>query len=188
MKRHLAAAAMAGVVGSASLAAETYTIDSEHTVPTFEISHLGFSTQSGRFNKATGTITLDRAARKGSVDATIFTDSLDMSSPAWTAHMKAEGLFNVEKFPTMTFRSTNLVFSGSKVVAAEGELSLCGVTKSVRVEVKGFQCARNPRDGRSMCSGDVSASLRRSDFGMTKYIPEVSDELTVKIPVEAYRD
>ena len=189
MKRYLAAAViMAGVVASAANAPESYTIDPEHTIPTFEISHLGFSTQRGRFNKTTGTITMDRAARKGSVEATIYTDSLDMSSPAWTAHMKDPGLFDVEKFPTATFHSDRFVFSGAKVVAAEGQLTLRGVTKPVRVDVKGFKCGRNPRDGRQMCSADLTANLRRSDFGMTKYIPEVSDELTVKIPVEAYRD
>ncbi len=188
MKKYLAAAVVAGVAVLPAYSADTYTLDSEHTIPTFEIDHLGFSTQRGRFNKTTGTIVLNRTAHTGSVEATIFTDSLDMSSPAWTAHLKDPGLFNVGKFPTATFRSTKFVFSGSRVVAVEGELTLVGVTKPLTLEVAGFQCGRHPIEHRQMCSGNVTTTLKRSDFGMTKYIPEVSDELTLKIPVEAYRD
>jgi polyisoprenoid-binding protein YceI len=181
-------AILALVLASPALGAGVYKIDPQYTVPSFEISHLGFTTQRGRFDKTSGTLKLDLARHRGSVDATIYTSSIDMSSPAWTAHLKEPELFDVAKFPTMTFHSDKLIFKGSTVVGAQGELTLRGITKPITVKVRGFKCRRDPRSGKSRCGGTVTGSLRRSEFGMTKYIHEVSDEIKLEIPVEAYRD
>jgi polyisoprenoid-binding protein YceI len=128
------------------------------------------------------------AAKKGSVDFTIDTRSIDMGSAAWTAHLSDDDLFNVKNFPTMTFKSDKLVFEGHKVVAAEGQFTMIGVTKPLKVAVHNFQCGISPVDKRSMCSGNITAHIKRSDFGLTKYIPVVSDEVTISVPVDAYKD
>ena len=167
---------------------ETYTIDPEYTIPVFDVGHLGFTTQRGRFDHTEGRVELDIPGRNGSVDLTIYTNSLDMGARAWTVHVSSEGLFNIEKFPTMTYRSDKLLFDGDAVVAADGEFTLLGVTRPLRVTVNHFACATNPINNRYLCAADIAATIKRSDFGMTKYPPSVSDEIKISVPVEAYRD
>jgi polyisoprenoid-binding protein YceI len=171
-----------------AFSSETYTFDPEYTIPAFEVGHLGFTTQRGRFDKTEGKVTLDFAAKKGNVEFTVFTKSLDMGSKAWTVHVSSEGLFNVEKFPTMGYKSDRLIFEGNKVVAAEGQFTLLGVTKPLKVTVNHFACGPNPINRKFMCTGDITATIKRSEYGMTKYIPTVSDDITINVPVESYRD
>lgn len=188
MNKHIVACAIAAILAAPVFSADTYTIDPEYTIPTFEVEHLGFTTQHGRFNKADGKVMLDIAARKGFVEFVVYTNSLDMGSQAWTIHVSSAGLFNVEQYPTMNFKSDKLVFEGNKVVAAEGQFTLLGVTKPIRVSVNRFNCATNPMNKKPMCAANITAVIKRSDFGMTKYIPTVSDEIKINVPVEAYKD
>jgi polyisoprenoid-binding protein YceI len=187
MKRSLAFAA-AALLAVPAHAQDSYKVDSNHTWPVFEVNHLGFSTQRGRFNKSSGKITLDLAAKKGSVDLTIETASLDMGFEKWDEHMKGEDFFNVKYFPTMRFVSDNLVFEGNKVVAAEGRFTLLGVTRPLTLTVANFRCAPHPMLKKPACGADVSATLRRSEFGMSKFVPMVSDEVKIYSPVEAIMD
>ncbi|HWU83962.1 MAG TPA: YceI family protein [Rhodocyclaceae bacterium] len=190
MKKFLASIALAAAAAApvaSALAADTYTIDPNHTFPIFEVSHLGFSVQHGRFNKTSGTVTLDTAAKKGSVDLTIDVASLDMGFPLWDQHMADEGFFNTAKFPTMSFKSNKLIFDGDKVVGAEGEFTMLGVTKPLKLSVSNFKCGANPMNKKDMCGAEISATLKRSDFGMTKYVPVVGDEIKITSPVEAYK-
>jgi polyisoprenoid-binding protein YceI len=188
MKKYFAAFVVSSVIAAPAFAADSYTIDPEYTVAVFEIVHLGFTTQHGRFNKTGGKVTMDLAARTGSVDFTVYTTSLDMGVKAWTSHLSDEGLFNVKKFPNMTFKSDKLIFDGNKVVAAEGNFTMLGVTKPLKVTVNGFQCGANPMNKKPMCAGNITANIKRSEFGLTKYIPAVSDEVEIKVPVEAYKN
>lgn len=168
--------------------ADNYRIEPQFTIPTFEVTHLGFTKQSGRFDKVAGRATFEVPARKGSVDLTIYTASIDMASQAWTAHMKSEGLFDVEKYPTMRFVSDRLIFSGDKVVAAEGRFTMLGVTKPLRITVDGFHCRTFAERRKTICGADVYATIKRSDFGLVKYIPEVSDTINIHVPVEAEKE
>ena len=188
MKKYLVACIGVMVLAAPAFSADTYTMDPEYTIPVFEVEHLGFTTQRGRFDKTDGKVVLDFAAKTGSVKFTVHTNSLDMGSRAWTIHVSSEGLFNIEKYPTMSFASDKLIFDGDKVVAAEGQFTLLGVTKPLRVTVNRFGCGTHPLNKKFMCAGDIAASIKRSDFGMTKYIPTVSDEIKINVPVEAYRD
>ncbi len=189
MKKHiLLAFALSGLAGAAYAAADTYTIDPAYSPAHFDIDRVGFSSQRGSFNKTSGQITLDLVAKKGSVEFTINTKSIDMGSAGWTAHLSDEGLFNVKKFPTMKFKSDKLVFDGEKVVAAEGQFTMLGVTRPLTVTVKNFLCGPSPVDKRAMCSGNISGKLNRSDFGLTKYIPAVSDGVSISVPVDAYKN
>jgi polyisoprenoid-binding protein YceI len=188
MKRLLVASALATCVVMPAFSADTFTFDPEYTIPVFEVGHLGFTTQRGRFDKMEGKATVDFAAKSGKVEFTVFTNSLDMGSRAWTVHVSSEGLFNIEKYPTMVFKSDKLIFDSDKVVAADGQFTLLGVTKPLTVNVNHFACAPNPLNSKFMCAADIAATIKRSDFGMTKYIPTVSDEIRISVPVEAYRD
>jgi len=188
MKKTLAILVLSAALSAPTFAADSYTIDPNHTFPVFEVNHLGFTNQRGRFNRSAGKITLDAAARKGSVDLTIDATSLDMGFDTWDKHLSADGFFNTEKFPAMTFKSDKLVFEGDKVVAAEGSFTLLGVTKPLRLAVNHFHCGLHPFTKKAMCGADVAATLKRSDFGMVKFLPAVSDEVRISSPVEAYKD
>lgn len=183
---------IAGLIGIAltapAFAADSYSIDPRHTFPVFEVNHLGFSTQRGRFNQVSGKITLDAAAKQGSVDVSIATDSIDMGLDDWDKHMKSEDFFNVGQYPTMRFKSDKFVFNANKPVAAEGSLTLLGVTKPVRLTIANFTCGFHPLNRKELCAADVSATIKRSEFGMTKYVPAVGDEVRISIPVEAFKD
>ena len=173
---------------SAIAAEERFTVDSSHTLPVFEVDHLGFSTQRGRFNRTAGHIRLDRAQQTGSVDITIDADSIDMGSEKWNAHMKSGDFFNVARFPTITYHSDRLLFEHGKPIAAEGVLTLLGVSKPVRVTLLRFGCGENPIVKKPVCAADIEAELNRSEFGMTTYLPAVGDAVRVRVPVEAFRD
>ncbi len=179
----------ASVIATSAMAdEETYTIDPNHTLPVFEVNHLGFSTQRGRFDKTAGKIQLDIKKKTGTVEWTIEADSLDMGSAKWNEHLKSEDFFNVAKFPTITFKSDKLIFKGDKPVAAEGTLTLLGVSKPVKLTIHRFTCGENLMNKKLLCSADIESSLKRSEFGMTKYLPGVGDDVKVLVPVEAYKD
>jgi polyisoprenoid-binding protein YceI len=180
--------AAATVVATPAQSAESYTIDPSHTWPMFEVNHLGFSTQRGRFNKTSGKITLDAAARKGSVDLTIETASLDMGFDKWDEHMKSADFFNVTQHPTMHFTSDKLVFEGDKVIAAEGKFTLLGTTRPLTLTVSNFRCAPHPMNRKQTCGAEISATIQRVQFGMAKFVPMVSDEVKIMSPVEAIKD
>lgn len=171
-----------------AMAADSFTIDSRHTFPVFEVNHLGFSTQRGRFNNVTGKIMLVPEQKSGSIEVTIDSASVDMGLEAWDKHMRGEDFFNVEKFPNMTFKSTKLMYEGDKLVGAEGDFTLLGVTRPVRLDVKGFACGTHPINKKALCGADISTTLKRSEFGMTKYLPGIGDTVVINIPVEAFKD
>lgn len=188
MQHRLTLLAVALTLSTAAFAADTYTIDSRHTFPVFEVSHLGFSTQRGRFNKTTGTVTLDIAARQGSVEVVIDTASIDMGLEDWDKHMKSEDFFNVEEYPSMTFKSDRFVFKNDKPVEVHGTLKLLGVEKPVTLTVNRFHCGVHPLNRKEVCGADLTTSIKRSDFGMTKYLPAVGDDVFIRIAVEAFKD
>lgn len=189
MKKAFAALIVASsFVVSAYAAEDTYNVDPNHTFPIFEVNHLGFSSQHGRFDKTSGAIKLDLHAKKGSVDLTIDTTSLDMGFPLWNEHISAEGFLDTAKYKTITFKSNKLVFKGDKVVAAEGEFTLLGVTKPLKIEVHNFKCGEHPMmKGKFLCGANISGVIKRSEFGMTKYVPAISDDVKIDVPIEAYK-
>lgn len=193
LPRPLAAAlaTLLAVPASAVLAAETYTFDPVHSQPRYEIQHMrGLSTQTGYFTKLTGKVMLDREAKKGLIDVTIDTTSIRTHDASrLDAIVKGEQYFNVEKYPTMSFKSTNLVFDGDRVVGADGELTMIGVTKPVSLKVTTFVCGENPFNKKPMCGGEATANIKRSEWGMKAGIPmSSSDDVRIIIPIEAYRE
>ena len=169
-------------------ATDSYTIDPTHTWPMFEVNHLGYSTQRGRFNKSSGKITLDVAAKQGSVDIIIDTESLDMGFAKWDEHMKGEEFFNVTQYPSIRFISDKLIFDGDKVVGAEGKFTLLGTTRPLALRVENFHCAPFPLTRKMHCGADISATISRTQFGMAKFVPMVGDEVKLFSPLEANKD
>jgi polyisoprenoid-binding protein YceI len=192
MSRPLAAVLASAFAFSATTAVadESYTLDPVHSQPRYEIQHLrGLSTQTGSFSKYGGKVTLDRALKKGTVDVTIDTTSIRTHDGRLDTIIKGEDYFNVAKYPTMTFKSANVIFDGDKVVGAEGELTMIGVTKPVSLKVANFTCAENPFNKKAMCGGEVSTTIKRSEWGMKAGIPNSSsDDVKIVIPIEAYKE
>jgi polyisoprenoid-binding protein YceI len=187
MKRLLALALAASLSSVAYAATETYVIDTNHTKPRFEYSHFGYSTQLSRFDTTSGTIKIDRAAKTGSVDVSIDATSVDTGYPTFNGHLQGEDFFNAEKYPTITYKSNKLKFDGDKLVSVEGDLTVKGITRPVTLTVTSFLCMPHPIVKKDACGANATVQVKRSDFNMAKYVPYVSDEVTLTIPVEAIK-
>ncbi|MES2149258.1 MAG: YceI family protein [Pseudomonadota bacterium] len=185
--KHLILALIAA--GSASaFAADTYTIDPNHTYPSFEADHNGMSVLRGKFNKSGGTIVLDRTARNGSMEITIDTNSLDFGHEKLNNHVKSADMFDVVKFPTAIFKGNNVKFNGDTPVAVEGELTLHGVTKPLTLTITKFKCIEHPMLKKEVCGADASAEFKRTDFGISYGTPRFASEVKLAIEVEAIKN
>lgn len=173
---------------AASVAAETFSVDPRHTFASFEVSHLGLSTQRGRFNRARGEIGLDLGARRGWVQIQIDPDSVDTGDAQLEAVLRSETFFDTANHRYIYFRSTGLEFTGNRLSRVRGELTMLDVTRPLELVVTSFHCGPNPVTGQDVCGADATATLRRSDYGMTRHIPAVGDEVRLLIQVEATRN
>lgn len=180
---------------AAMAAPESYTLDPAHTIPNFSISHFGMSTVYGHFERATGKVVLDRAAKTGSLEvriptATISTGDAKRADGARSRdeHLRTADFFNVAEFPEMIFKSTKFNFSGDTVESVEGNLTLLGITKPLKLTAASFKCGSNPFNKKEMCGADLTGSIKRTDFGMKFGVPAVGDEIKLIIAVEAYKD
>ena len=186
----LAAAAILSIAAAApALAApETYVVDGSHTFPRFSYSHLGFSTQLSRFNKTTGKVVFDKAAKTGSVDIEIDAKSVDTGSTLFNEHIQGEDFLDTAKFPTATFKSTKVLFKGDKPAKIQGELTIKGVTKSVILTVTSFQAMPHPMQKKDAIGANATTTIKRSEFNAGKYAPHVGDEVRIDIANEAIKD
>ncbi len=183
-----AALTLAAAFAAPAVAApETYTLDANHTYPRFSYSHLGFSTQLSRFNKTTGKVVFDKAAKTGSVDITIDTKSVDTGSALFNEHIQAEDFLDTTKFPTATFKSTKVTFDGDKPASIEGDLTLKGVTKKVTLTVTRFLSMPHPMQKKDAIGADAYTVVKRTDFNMGKYAPHVGDDVRIDIALEAVK-
>ena len=156
-----------GFVGTAAIAAPmTYTIDSNHTYPSFEADHGGVSYWRGKFNSTSGTVTMDKAAMTGSMTITIDMSSLDFGHQGLNDHASGPDMFNVAEFPTATYTGRLTNWQNGSPTAVEGELTMHGVTKPVNLEIKKFVC-QSGRGGGETCGGDAYAEINRADFGVS---------------------
>ena len=188
MKSKLFVAILGATLAAPAFAADTYTIDPGHTHPSYEIGHFGWSVQRGRFDKVSGKIVLDRAAKSGSVDVTIDVASVSTGVAKLDEHLKSEDFFDVAKYPTMSFKSKKVVFSGDKPASVEGELTLLGVTKPLTLVISAFHCAPNQFVKKEACGADATGTIKRTEFGMTKLAPALGDDVKLVINVEAFKD
>ncbi len=188
MKIQIAALVISTAFALPTAAADSYTVDPAHTYPNFEIEHLGFSTMHGRFGATTGKITLDPATKSGSIDITIDATSIDTGHAKRDAHLRSDEFFNVGKFPTLTYKATKLKFTGDKLTGADGELTLLGVARPVSLDLTAFRCGPHPMNKKPMCGANATATIKRSEFGLSTYVPAVGDEVKITIEVEAVKD
>lgn len=180
---------------AATAAPESYTLDPYHTYPHFAVDHLGVSTMWGRFDRSSGKFTIDRAAKKGSLDLTVETASLSTGDNDKGArprsrdeHLRGADFFNVAEFPRMTFKAGDVKFSGDSPTEVSGELTLLGVTKPLTLKIERWVCKDHPFSKKPMCGGNASGSLKRTDFGMKYGVPAVGDEIRLYVEFEGLKD
>ena len=196
MKKIIAAAVLAAPL-AAMAQAESYVIDPFHTVPYFEVDHLGFATMRGRFDRATGKFSVDRAAKSGSAEieiqtATVSTGDTDRAGRPRTRdeHLKNADFFNAQEFPTMTFKSTRVVFKGDEPASIEGNLTMLGVTKPVTLTLERWKCGSDIRTQgkRYQCGGNATGSFKRSDYGMKFGLPTaIGDDVKLWMSFYGFR-
>ncbi len=198
MKRKVLLGACAFALPLAVVAqVETYNIDQYHTVPYWETDHLGFATLRGRFDRATGTFTIDRGAKSGTFDIVIQTASLSTGDTDRGArprtrdeHLRNPDFFNVAEFPTMTYKGAKVVFNGDDVASVEGTLTLLGVTKPVTLKMIRWKCGPDMRTKgqRYQCGGNAVGTFKRSDYGMKFGLPvAIGDEVSLWMSFYGFR-
>lgn len=179
------------VLGLTAASAEpvTYNIDPNHTYPSFEADHMGgLSTWRGKFNKSSGTIVLDVAAKTGTVEVTIDAASIDFGHDKMNEHARSADMFDVEKYPTAVFKGKLTDFEDGKPGKAVGTLTLKGVTKPLTLEIDDFLCKPHPAAKKEVCGADASAEFNRDDFGVDYGKAfGFKQEVELEIQVEAIR-
>ena len=189
MKRLPVFAIVTALSSAAFAAPETYVIDTNHTKPRFEYNHLGYSVQLSRFDKVSGKITIDRAAKTGSVDVVMDAKSVNTGYAVFNEDIQAEDYLYTAKYPTIIFKSTGMKFDGDKLVAVDGKLTIKGITKPLTLTVVSFLCNAHPvYKGKDACGAEAIGKILRSDFHVDKYAPYISDELTLTVPIESIKE
>ena len=164
------AALCAGTLVAVPLAAApvTYNVDPTHTYPSFAADHMGgLSVWRGKLRTSSGTIVLDREAKSGTVKVVIDTTAVDVDMDKLNEHIKSADMLDVAKFPTATYEGTLSKFKNGEPTEVDGNLTLHGVTKPVKLTINTFLCKQNPMSHKDVCGADASATINREDFGVS---------------------
>lgn len=168
-------------------AAETFTLDPQHTYVLWHIKHFGFSTQAGKWY-ASGTLILDKDKPKNSkVNVTIQVADMITGIPELDKHLKGKLFFDVFQFPTATFVSNKVVVTGKTSAKVYGTLTVHGVSKPVVLDVKFNQSGVNPITENMTVGFSASTKLKRSDFGINTLLPGLADDVKIDIESEAFQ-
>lgn len=170
---------------AAAQSAETYRVDPHHTQATFSFSHMGFSKFHGKIPSQSGQIVLDRAAQTGNIEVVFDLRGIATGVPAFDNHLRSKDLFEVEKYPTATFKAGKMTFKGEAPSVITGELTMKGMTKPVTLQVSGSKCGMHPMEKKQACGANATATIKRSEFGLGYALPAVPDEIELIVEVEA---
>jgi polyisoprenoid-binding protein YceI len=186
MRKTLLIAALFAFAGSAFAAPVTYKIDPNHTNVLASWSHFGFSNPSLNFGQADGTIVYDAdKVSASSVQVTLPLTGLSALADQFYDHLTSADWFDAAKYPSATFKSTKVEAAGEGKLKVTGDLTVKGVTKPVVLEVKLNKAGVQPLAKREAIGFDATATVKRSEFGLGNYVPNVSDEVTLRITTEA---
>lgn len=185
--RYIAVAALLATAGTAVAAPVTYKLDPGHTMVLFSWNHFGFSNPTANFGQVDGTLVYDeKDPSKATVEATLPLSGLDTFVPKLDEHLKSADFFDAAKYPTVTFKSTKVTPAGKGKLKVTGDLTVHGVTKPVTLDVTLNGVGPHPMTKVQSVGFDATAMIKRSDFGVGAYVPNVSDEIKIRITTEAH--
>lgn len=169
-------------------AVDRYTIDPQHTYPSLEFSHMGLSVWRGKFDKTQGEITLDRSAKTGTVTVAIDPASINFGLAAMDEKARSEDFFDVVKYPKASYKGV-VRFEGDRPSTVDGEITLLGVTRPVKLTIKSFRCMPHPMLKKELCGADAEGELNWSQFGMkwSKYGEGEMGRVLLRIQVEGLK-
>ncbi|MGZ2257619.1 YceI family protein [Roseobacter sp. A03A-229] len=186
MKSLVLAAALAASAGMASAAAEKYVLDSSHSQVLFSYNHLGYSTTFGMFSGFEGEIMFDQEdPTASSVTVSMPVKSMFTGWEKREEHFFSEDFFGAEDGDLITFTSTAIEVTGEDTAQITGDLTMNDVTKSVVLDAVLNQTGTHPMANKEWAGFDATTTLLRSDFGLGAIAPAVSDEVEVRISIEA---
>ena len=181
---------MSAVVETPVTSRTTWSIDPTHSNVEFAVRHLMIATVKGRFNAVEGTVVLDEANPAASTaEITVQVASIDTREPQRDAHLRSADFFDVEKYPTLTFRSSGVRDITADGFTLAGDLTIHGVTRPVTLEVVNEGRGKDPWGG-ERAGYAASTRIKRSEFGLTwNQLLEtgglaVSDEVKITLDVE----
>ena len=174
-------------VAALPLHATTYTLEPEYTQGVFRWNHLGFSSPAAQFAQGKGTLEFDPSApTQASVQVTIPLSTLSTGVPGLDDDFRSSDFFDIARYPTAIFTSTRVEKgAGAQQLKVTGNLNLHGVVKTVVLEVMVIKIGTNPRTGVPTIGFDAMTTLKRSDFGLGRYVPQVGDEIEMHIICQA---
>jgi polyisoprenoid-binding protein YceI len=174
-------------VASLPLHATTYTLEPDYTQGVFRWDHLGFSSPAAQFAQGQGTLEFDENnPTRASVNVTIPLSTFNTGVPALDEEFRSESFFEIAKYPTATFKSTQVEAGGAKnQLKVTGNLTLHGVTKPVKLDVTLVKVGTNPRTHLPTVGFAAMTTLKRSEFGLGRFVPQVSDEIRIEMTCQA---
>ena len=186
MKRLALAAALSLFAASAFAAPVTYKIDPAHTNVIAQWNHFGFSNPSANFGDAEGTLVYDAEdVAASSVEVTLPLSGLDSFVADFNDHLASADFFEVARFPAATFKSTKVEAAGEGKLKVTGDLTIKDITKPVVLDVTLNKAAKHAMTGQPTIGFDATATIKRSDFDLAMAVPNVSDEVKLRITTEA---
>jgi len=185
--RRALAALLALASACVAAAPVTYRVDPARTVAGYGIVYLGVLPQHGRFDRSRGTMTIDLAAGEGSVAFTVDAHSVDSGFAPRDAFIRDGAMLDAAHHPDIAFASTRLTFDAARLVRIDGRLSLHGVTRDVALGVVEFDCGSVDGEPPRSCVADATTTLRRSDYGITGFVPLIDDIVTLDFRVVGVR-
>ncbi len=183
----LAIAALVALLPAPALCARVYRIDSERTSVRFEVMELGVPLATGRFARTNGRIDYDTAAETGSVEFAVDATSVETGRDLRDRFVRGENMLDAARHPMLLFRSTGMTFVLHRLVAIDGALTLHGVTRRVRFDVRNVRCGSSAEDGGERCAAEIVGRISRRAFGMDFAYPLVADEVRLTFAVSASR-
>ena len=188
MKTPMFAAALMFGAGLATAEPVAYTLDASHSQIVFSYNHLGFSTSYGMFSGFEGEIAFDKEdPAASSVSVSFPVQSMLTGWEARFAHFMADDFFGATEDEMVSFTSTAIEVTGENTAKITGDLSLNGVTKAVTLDAQMNQSGQHPMAGKEWAGFDATTTLLRSDYGLGKFAPYISDEVEVMISIEAMK-
>ena len=181
--QRLAVVLLASVFANAHGA--VYIIDPRETTANFGVNFLGFFPIHGEFQRTTGTLNYDRATRQGNIEVVIDTTTLVASTTHAQESARGMGFFEVDKYPSIEFKSSRFVFDQNRLAFIEGNLTMVGNTRPVILNVSDSSCDSATGTEPARCHATADVVVKRSTFGMKAWARTVGEDVTIRIAIMA---